>query len=82
MNKTIQIEQTGTTFGYEHYHQEFYLNGELIGSASWDKKQNSGSGLYVGSFEYKSPLWEKHRKSFYGKTPEQIAEKMTKYLTP
>lgn len=74
----IQIYSIGTSFGYEDYHNEYFLNGEKIGGSSYDKKQAGGTGLHNGHFE--GEFWEKYKKGFYGKTPKGIAWKMQKKL--
>jgi len=70
----IQIEETGKALGYEHYRNDYHLDGKLIGSSSYDNNQS----LHVGSFVGK--LREKCKKTFYASTPKGIAYKLQKRL--
>lgn len=70
----ITIQEVGTTSGYEDYHNEYYLDGALIGTSSYDK----GPMLHVGSL--KGKLRDKHPKNFYAKSPTGLAWKMQKAI--
>jgi hypothetical protein len=67
-NKHIDTIQEGSS---EH-HFVFRLDGELIGSCSWDKHQD----LFVGGF-HDTRLY---KKNFYRKNPEDIAYEMMKVI--
>lgn len=66
--------QTGTAYGYESYHYDFFKDGEKVGHASWDKNQANNRGLYVGCLEGVK------MKNVYAATPEGIAHKLEKKL--
>lgn len=70
---SVEIRKTGTTDGYENYHNDYYLNDVKIGRSSFDKNQQ----LHIGVMENGVS-----KKNLYAKTPEGIAHKMEAKLAP
>ena len=68
--KEVKIIPIGKNQGYEHYHNEYYVDENLVGHSSYDNNQN----LHIGS------LSGIGQKNIYRKTPEGIARAFAELL--
>ena len=68
----ITWRAVGKADGYEHYHNEYFLDGEIVGRSSYDKNQR----LDVGVLEDRTLS----KKNIYAGSPEGFARKIEKLL--
>ena len=68
----VRIENTGTVPGYEDYHNDYFVDDELVAQSNWDKNQSLHVGVILNR--------ETHRKNLYAGSPEGIARKIEKLL--